>query len=154
MRAGDSPSHLTAGSRIQLASVGMPLRRGLHPTVLKHPACSQAISPQMHIPTGQRAFSEMVINWTISRKLAPCVGLHKTRSDKGNLSVVNRAESCTPAGDQHARLRPLVGKYRLCCSDSTHTSSRRGHKAFKVRMTPFLMAAESQQQMNAVESYN
>ena len=49
----------TAGSRIRLTSVGMPLRRGLHPTVLKHPARSQAVSPQMHFPTGQRAFSEM-----------------------------------------------------------------------------------------------
>ena len=131
----------TAGSRIRLTSVGMPLRRGLHPTVLKHPACSQAISPQMHIPTGQRAFSEMAINWSISPELAPCVGLHKTRSDKGNLSVVNRAESCTPAGDQHSWLRTLVGLYQSMCSDSRHTRSRRGHMAFKVRMTPFLKVA-------------
>ena len=64
----------TAGSRIRLTSVGMPLRRGLHPTVLKHPACSQAVSPQMHIPTGQRTFSEMAINLTISPSSPPVLG--------------------------------------------------------------------------------
>ena len=148
MRAGVSP-HIfmlnfskTAGSRIRLTSVGMPLRRGLHPTVLKHPACSQAVSPQMHIPTGQRAFSEMAINWRISPSSPPVLGCIRHDPTRGKLSVVKRAESCTLAGDQHSWLHTLVGLYHSMCSDSRHTRSRRGHRAFKVRMTPFLMAAE------------
>ena len=48
------------------------------------------------------------------------------------MSVVYRARILHPgAGDQHARLTPLVGESGLCGSDSTHTSSRWGDRAFK-----------------------